>query len=314
MKPSESPLDPKAKLRRWFQLGVFGVILTGLIVAGIVWGPFLWQLLSDKEKFKEWIESYGDHAAPVFMMVQFVQVVIFFIPGEFTQVAGGFIFGQWKGLLYSYIGITAGAVTAFYLARWFEKIVLDLLVDRQTLKQFDQFVYGKAGVVPIFILFFIPAIPKDLLCYICGLTPMHALVFLGISTLGRFPGILMSSIFGEALQERNWVLGGAVAAASVVPAVLVYIFRGPIERFRKKYLTTAEELELLGADDGKPDAGKPRADNPRSGSPTPSADADAPPPAAATAGDGQPPVPSVGAPAKADPNAEKAAPMDRDSV
>jgi uncharacterized membrane protein YdjX (TVP38/TMEM64 family) len=245
MNSIEHPLDPQVRVRKYFQLAVFGFILLGLLIVFVLWGPFLWSLLTDQERFKAWIESYGTYATLVFVAVQFIQVVIFVIPGEVTQVAGGYIFGTWLGLLLNYIGITLGALTAFILARLFEHAALDLLVARQTVRTFDRVVHGKSGFWPLFILFLIPGIPKDLLCYIAGLTPMHVVTFLVISTIGRFPGILLSSIFGDGLAERDWKAIGLSTAIALGFIGGVYLLRTPIERFRKKHLVTDEEKDLL---------------------------------------------------------------------
>jgi len=245
MHPTRSPLDPHAQVRHYFQLAVCGVILTGLMLVSVFWGSFLWQRLTDQEHFKAWVESYGAYAALVFVAAQFMQVVLFFIPGEVTQIAGGYIFGTWPGLLLSYIGITLGALAAFAIARLFEHAALDLLVDRQTVRSFDRLVYGKSGFWPMLILFLIPGVPKDLLCYIAGLTPMHVVTFLMMSTIARFPGVLLSSIFGDSLAERDWQAIGISTAIALGLIGLVYLFRRPIEQFRKQYLVTKDERELL---------------------------------------------------------------------
>src|SRR5215475_5319574 len=120
MPPTETPLALPARFRRAFQCLVFGLLLAGMVVGALLWGPSLWDVLTDQERFKTWIASYGGYAAAVFVAAQFVQVVIFFIPGEVTQCAGGYIFGAWLGLVLSYLGITLGSLTAFALARLFE--------------------------------------------------------------------------------------------------------------------------------------------------------------------------------------------------
>ena len=236
MNPAENSLDPHARFRRYFQLSVFGLILAAITVVAVLWGPCLWDVLTDQEQFATWIASYGVYAALVFVAAQFVQVVIFFIPGEVTQFAGGYLFGTWLGLLLSYLGITLGSLTAFLLARLFEHGATDLLVNRQTVRQFDRLVYGKAGFWPMFILFLIPGIPKDLLCYIAGLTPMPVVTFLVISTIGRFPGVFLSSLIGDGLAERDWTVVGLSTGITLVLLGLVYLLRAPLERFRKQYL------------------------------------------------------------------------------
>jgi uncharacterized membrane protein YdjX (TVP38/TMEM64 family) len=227
-------------------LAVAVAILAGLTGATVAWWRPLWQTVADPQRFRKVITGYGAGAPLAFIVAQVVQVVIFFIPGEVTQVAGGYLVGAWRGLLYTYIGITLGSLTAFYLARLFEHAVLDWLVDRDTVRQFDRIVYGKSGFWPMFILFLIPGIPKDLLCYIAGLTPMHVVLFLAISTVGRFPGILLSSLFGGGLAERDW--GGLALSTSLGAGLVgvVYVFRGSIERFRRAHLVTGQERALMG--------------------------------------------------------------------
>jgi len=246
MPPSEILADPYRRFRRYFQLAAVGLIVSSLVAVGWHWGPFLRHVLTDQERLKAWIASYGTYAAVVFVAVQFVQVLIFFIPGEVTQFAGGYIFGTWQGLLFSYLGITLGSVTAFFLARLFEHAAIDLLVDRQTLRRFNRFVYGKSGFWPMFLLFLLPGIPKDLLCYIAGLTPMHVVTFLLISTVGRFPGVMLSSLFGKGVAARDWKTVSAFTGVTLVLIGLVYLLRKPIERFRKEHLVTTEEKDLAG--------------------------------------------------------------------
>jgi uncharacterized membrane protein YdjX (TVP38/TMEM64 family) len=245
MNPARPPRDPRTGARPTLLLAACGVILIGLAVVAVLWGPFLWRVLTDQDRFKAWIESYEAHAALVFVAVQAVQVVIFVIPGEVTQFAAGYIFGTWLALLLSYAGITLGALTAFLVARLFERAALDLLIDRRTLRRFDRVVYGKSGFWPFLILFTIPGVPKDVLCYVAGLTPMHLVTFLLVSSVGRFPGVLLSCIFGAGLAERNWATVALSVAVTLCLMGVVYLFRQPIERFRRRHLTTREERELL---------------------------------------------------------------------
>jgi uncharacterized membrane protein YdjX (TVP38/TMEM64 family) len=237
MHPDEDPRDAHARFRHYFQCLVVGVLLSGLTVVTVLWGPFLWDVLTDQEQFKAWIASYGAYAALVFVAAQYVQVVIFFIPGEVTQCAGGYIFGAWLGLVLSYVGITLGSLTAFALARLFEHRATDWLVARQTIRQFDRLIYGKSGFWPLFLLFVIPGIPKDLLCYIAGLTPMSVGTFLVISTIGRFPGVFLSSLFGNGVAERSWTVVALSIGITLVLLGLVALLRTPIERFHRQYLS-----------------------------------------------------------------------------
>jgi len=243
----QSSYDGQFRTRQYVLLCISGLFLIALVGLALWWGPTLWPILSDRERFRAWIESYHAAAALVFVLVQCAQVVVFFIPGEVTQFAGGYVFGIWKGLGLSYLGITVGSVLAFLFARFFGRPAVLLFISHETLRKFDRLVYGKSGFWPMLVLFFLPGIPKDLLCYIAGLTPMSLATFLLISTVGRFPGVLLSCILGDGLAERNWKTFGLSTALALGFLGVMYLCRRPIEKFRKAYLMTQEEAELLGA-------------------------------------------------------------------
>ena len=117
------------------------------------------------------------------MVVQMVQVVVAPIPGGAIEFIGGYLFGVKAGFLYSMIGLLVGSFVAFALARIFEKLAVEKFVPVETRKKFD-YLIGHEGVILSFLLFLIPGFPKDALCYILGLTPMHLGIFLFISTIG----------------------------------------------------------------------------------------------------------------------------------
>lgn len=235
------PVDRRARIRSLVQLAVVILVVAGLATILVLRGPFVWELLTDQERFRAWVRSYGVYAAPVFVTAQAVQVVLFFIPGEVTQIAGGFIFGTGLGLALSYLGITLGSLMAFGIARTFERSALEMLVSGETLRRFDRIVYGRSGLWALFVLFLIPGIPKDLLCYIAGLTHMRFVTFLAVSTVGRFPGLLLSSLVGAGIADRDWrgaLISGAVGLGL---AALAWVFRKPIEALRQRHMPARDE-------------------------------------------------------------------------
>jgi len=74
---------------------------------------------------------------------------------------------------------------------------------------------------------------------------MHVMTFLAISTIGRFPGVLLSSLFGDSLAERDWTAVGLSTGITLGLLVIVYLLRAPLERFRRQYLMTEKEKALL---------------------------------------------------------------------
>jgi uncharacterized membrane protein YdjX (TVP38/TMEM64 family) len=162
-----------------------------------------------------------------------LQVVIAPIPGGAIEFLGGVLFGVKAGLVYSMIGLTLGSWLAFSLARIFEKVAVEKFVSQETRKKFDYLVEHE-GVILSFILFLLPGFPKDALCYILGLTPMHLGIFLIISTIGRIPGTLMASLQGAKAFEHQYYTFGVLLGASGLVILAFYIYHEEIHNLVKR--------------------------------------------------------------------------------
>ena len=117
---------------------IFGAALVAFNYEKIFpWVGFFFQVLADKEKTTEIIESFGYFAPLAFIGAQVFQVVFAPIPGEATGFLGGYLFGVLPGFLYSTAGLTAGSYLAFQLARLLEVSFVEAIVSKEVLKKFD---------------------------------------------------------------------------------------------------------------------------------------------------------------------------------
>jgi uncharacterized membrane protein YdjX (TVP38/TMEM64 family) len=179
------------------------------------------------------IKSYGPYAPLAYILLQIIQVVVAPIPGGAIEFLGGYLFGASAGMVYSMIGLILGSWLAFSLARIFEKIAVEKFVSEETRKKFDYLVEHE-GVILSFILFLLPGFPKDALCYILGLTPMHLGIFLIISALGRIPGTLMATLQGAKAFEHEYRLFLLLLGISAFVILAFYIYHDEIHNLVKK--------------------------------------------------------------------------------
>jgi len=131
------------------------------------------------------------------------------------------------------IGLLLGSWLAFSLARIFEKWAVEKFVSEEMRKKFD-YLIGHGGVILSFLLFLIPGFPKDALCYILGLTPMHLGIFLIISTIGRIPGTLMATLQGAKAFEHQYKLFLILLVLSALVILVFYIYHENIHHQIKK--------------------------------------------------------------------------------
>jgi len=170
-----------------------GLLAAALIGYGVwlVWTDapayqFLVRLYVDKKFLKHTLREWGILAPLIFISLQALQVIIAPIPGDVTGILGGYLFGLWVGLVYSTIGLTLGSVAAFAVGRWLGDHSVQRLVSPEIWRKLG-FIVEAEGVILCFIVFLLPGVPKDMACYLFGLSPMPFWVFTVVSTLGRFP-------------------------------------------------------------------------------------------------------------------------------
>ena len=222
-----------------------GALALGLVLglAGVsLWIRFgdnpavhrLLRLYTDPHTFRAALHRWGVFAPLVFIGIQALQVLIAPIPGEVTGFLGGLVFGQGWGLLYSMIGLTAGSLLAFGVGRWLGMAFVQRLVTPGVWARLG-FVVETEGAVLCFLLYLIPGLPKDILCYLFGLSPMPFWVFAAASTLGRFPGTWVLSAQGAKTATGHYVEMALTLGLVAAVSLPLYAFRHRIvDRFRHR--------------------------------------------------------------------------------
>lgn len=196
-----------------------------------------YELLHHRPHLKSLIASYGPYSPLAYILLQVIQVVVAPIPGGAIEFIGGYLFGAKAGFIYSMIGLILGSWLAFSLARIFEKIAVEKLISTQTMRKFD-YLIGHEGLILSFLLFLIPGFPKDALCYILGLTPMHLGAFLIISTIGRIPGTLMACLQGAKAFDHQYMALLILFGISTLIILVFYIYHEKIHQMVKNLKNT----------------------------------------------------------------------------
>ena len=163
----------------------------------------------------------------MFIGLQALQVLIAPIPMQVFGLASGYIFGAFWGTVYSMAGLTIGSFVAIWLTRIFGRRLVERFVKPETLGQFDHLA-EKGGLPVFFLIFLLPALPDDAICFIAGLTalPIWALVL--VAFLGRLPGLVALALTGEHLDNGNLtviIITGVVVFAALLLFLRPYIVK-----------------------------------------------------------------------------------------
>ncbi len=184
--PEDLRLDDASSFARSKLFNRILNLTTIILLVVMIVGSFIGYrrgIFSSQETLTNFVNGLGPAAPFIFVLIQIVQVVIPILPGAIGCAVGVIAFGPLWGLVYNYIGICAGSILAFLLARHYGKpFVIKMIGEKAYNKYIGWTGKGKKYETIFAILIFLPVAPDDLLCYISGITTM---------TLKRFTAIIL---------------------------------------------------------------------------------------------------------------------------
>jgi uncharacterized membrane protein YdjX (TVP38/TMEM64 family) len=200
--------------RVWIQIVLLAVFILAVSAALWYWREPVWQFFNNQERVRTWIRGFGPWAPMVSIALNAAQVLAAPLPGQIIGIANGYLYGLWLGTLYSMIGLIAGRALAMLLGRWFGRPLVERLVKPEQLTKWDSIAHRR-GALFFFLIFLLPFLPDDVVCFLVGLSPLPILRMSVLSALGGLPGVFVSCWVGAKASDLPWwvwipLIGGAV--------------------------------------------------------------------------------------------------------
>lgn len=216
------------KQERRQQIGVIvttSLFILAFVVCYIKFGSELLAFISDADRFKAWLESYGHLGKIVFVALRALQTVVKIIPAEPLEIGSGYAFGVWGGLLYCMLGTEIGSFIIVAITKLFGMKAVNLFVSEEKINSLG-FLQNKEKLsISLFIIYLIPGTPKDVITYLIGVTDYNIWKFLLLTGVARIPSIITSTICGSLLGERNyWLSAGVFIGTAVLGLIGVKLY------------------------------------------------------------------------------------------
>ena len=203
-----------------FKIILLVVVIAIMVAVTIYLIPTFKELSSEagQQAFKQKVNDSGFVGFLMLFGLQFAQIFLFIIPGEPIEILAGLCYGSLWGTVF--IMLSAAIISAFiYLL--VHKLGREFIYEFVKPEKIEKIEKSKLFQNPqtiryiLFILFFIPGTPKDLLTYIAALLPIKPTEFILISTLA-----------GASLLKGNWKLSLIIYGVTfAIVAVVVLIMR-----------------------------------------------------------------------------------------
>lgn len=151
------------------------------------------------EEIEAWVLGHGAWAAVIYVAT-FVILPIFFFPVPVIVLAGGTIFGLFKGSLYTMIGVLINTPIMYFIGRFLLKDFVHRFVNnhmsaklRSALESTNQ----KVLSLVLFIIRLSPIFSYNLVNYISGVTEINFLPYILTTIAGVLPGVIVFINIGE---------------------------------------------------------------------------------------------------------------------
>lgn len=187
-----------------------------LCVVALAFGPKLWAFFTDGETIRAWVRA-EDPFAPLAMGALVVaQIVVAVLPGEPVELAAGYLFGAWEGTLVCLAGGLVGTLIVTALVRTLGLRVVHAFFSTEQLESVAWLQDSARFELIMLVVFLIPGTPKDVLTYAAGLTTCPWWRVVLITTVGRIPSIVTSTLAAGFASAGNWYAAGLTLLITIV--------------------------------------------------------------------------------------------------
>ena len=197
-RPEALPMDRSARQRL---LHASSALLLGavLVMACVMTKAFFDGKFHSVESLQQYVQEYGMFGPLFLTCFQAMQVIVPVLPGFFGCAAGSILFGPAVGFWCNYIGISAGSIAAFFLARRFGMPLLEDLFPQGKYQKWSAWASrSRSYTAFLFLAMLLPLFPDDYLCYLTGVSKMTARKFILIIILGK-PWCILAYALGFSL-------------------------------------------------------------------------------------------------------------------
>ncbi len=183
----------------------------------------------NKNTLINFFNAYGNSKQYIFLFIQLLQVLFAPIPGQLAGLLGGFLFGFWQGLLLTMAGLLIGSFIAMSIGRILGESIVRKFISSSILSKFDCLI-SEGGIGNFFIIFLLPALPDDAVCFIAGLTRLSIWKLLFVCIIGRLPGMAVLTFAGASV-DTNILLAKVIFAIAMILALFIWLFDAELKEY-----------------------------------------------------------------------------------
>lgn len=240
-------MQRRTKRKLYIALSVAAVVVLLMLLAfsggnfAILKNLFTQELTN--EQMREMLKGFGWRGYITITALATLQVICAFLPAEPVQVLAGFTFGFPVGLLCCEIGVLIGNTLIFMLQKIFGDRLREAFVKKLNLDTEKIITSSKATLI-VFILYFLPAIPYGMICFLAASMGMSYRRFIVVTGLGALPSVCIGVGLGHMTLATDGIVSVCVFAVLILLVILMFYKRdalfSKLNSYADKYKKSAQ--------------------------------------------------------------------------
>lgn len=235
-------MQQRTKRKLYIALGVTAVLVLLMLLAfsggnfAILKNLFTQELTN--EQMREMLKGFGWRGYITVTVLAALQVICAFLPAEPVQVLAGFTFGFPVGLLCCQVGVLIGNTLIFMLQKIFGDRLRSYFVKKLNLDT-EKIACSSKVTLIIFILYFLPAIPYGMICFLAASVGMSYRRFIIVTGLGALPSVCIGVGLGHMTLATDAAVSICIFAVLIVLVAIMFwkkdILFSKLNGFADKY-------------------------------------------------------------------------------
>ena len=212
------------------------LLLFCLVFLYILQKTGFFSIVESSESLSKYLEDTGAWMPLLYVILQYLQVVILPIPSVVSTLAGVALFGALEAIAYSLIGIALGSVTAFLIGRKLGYRAVAWIIGEENLKLWQKKLKGKDNLF-LTMMFLLPFFPDDVLCFIAGLSSMSFKYFAAVIGISRVLIVSATCYSIDFIPSNTWwgiLIWGVLIVAVLVVFIWMYKNLNRIQNYLNK--------------------------------------------------------------------------------
>ncbi|MBS7577038.1 MULTISPECIES: VTT domain-containing protein [unclassified Enterococcus] len=229
-------MSSKKKIGIQICIAFFSILLLSLMLKDLY--PLIKTMIinkNDEALTIDYIQKYGSRGVPILFSLEFLQVILPFIPTALVEILIGLCYGPFWGSLICISGLAVGNGLVFFLIRHYQQYLPSFFHQNNSKKAKKHRLFNKDFITQskhpellLMILYSIPIFPNSLLAFLFEKTELSVIKYVLSVVIGSIPSVVLYTVLGRHLSRDSYPIAIIIAVIILIVIIALYLKKDKI--------------------------------------------------------------------------------------